>query len=451
MIRCLAIATPELGDRSYLLHDGDAAAVIDPQRDIDRIIATTADLGLRITCVAETHIHNDYVSGGRALAELLDVPYLVAAGEDVDFRRVAVRDGDEIAVGRSFRLRVMDTPGHTLHHVAYVALDAGRPVMVCSGGSLLYGTTGRTDLMGSPWTAPLTRAQFRSAQRLAGLGDQVELWPTHGFGSFCAAGPGGGTTPDSTASSTIGEQRSINIALRVADEEAFVPTLLAGLAAYPSYYAHTGDRNRKGAPRLQLEPLPELSGAAVRDLILEGGWAVDLRPRQSFATAHLAGSVNIEHATMFSTYLGWVMPWGTPLALLADDAATIAAAQRDLARIGIDELAGQAIGPTRLGSRGLRVERYPVAERSELLAARQVPGTLVLDVRRPDEWEQDHIDGAWHIALPELLGRVGDLPAGVVWVYCAAGYRAAIAASLLARAGRRVVLVDGAVATARAA
>jgi glyoxylase-like metal-dependent hydrolase (beta-lactamase superfamily II)/rhodanese-related sulfurtransferase len=446
MIRSITIATPELGDHTSLIHDGEVAAVIDPQRDVERVLVAAAEAGVRIACVAETHVHNDYVSGGRALADSLGVPYLVAAGETVSFSRQAVHDGDLVMVGRDFGLRVMATPGHTHHHVSYIAEEFGRPVKVATGGSLLFETTGRTDLSGAGHTHDLARAQYHSAHRLATLPDDVELLPTHGFGSFCAPRPA--SAGDIPAHSTIGEQRHANLAFVVPDEETFVRELLAALIDYPSYYHHMADINRQG-PAL---PSPEevsslaLDGPGLRRALDEGAWVVDLRDRIAFAAGHLAGTVNIGHAASFSTWLGWLVPWGAPLVLAAEYPEILDAARRDLSRIGIDQLTGHYLGPLPHVHEGPQVRHYPVAHRADLLVARHVPGTVVLDVRRSDEWDAWHLDGAIHIPLPELVERIPELPAGTVWVHCAAGYRAAIASSLLERAGRATVLVDGSVA-----
>jgi hydroxyacylglutathione hydrolase len=450
MVERVVIVTPELGDHTTLIHDGEAAAVIDPQRDIDRVLRAAADAGVRIACVAETHVHNDYVSGGRALAEALGVPYLVAAGETVSFARHPVRDGDVVPVGRSLALRVVATPGHTPHHVSYVAEDQGRAVMVATGGSLLFDTTGRTDLSGDQHTHELTHAQYHSARRLGALPDDVEILPTHGFGSFCAPRPvGAGAAPEH---STVGEQRSTNLAFVSGDAETFARDLLGALVAYPHYYAHMAEINRRGPdlPDLQAGSRP-LDGTGLRRAIAAGSWVVDLRDRLAFAAGHLEGTVNIGHGATFSTWLGWVVPWGAPLVLAAEHPAVLADARRDLARIGIDELAGHHAGPLPHVPGGPAVRRYPVAHRDDLLVARHVPGTVVLDVRREDEWVAGHVEGAWHIPLPDLVERIPELPAGTVWVHCAAGYRASIASSLLERAGRATVLVDGSVAPAHAA
>ena len=225
MIEVLPIETPTLGDRSYLAHDGNSAVVIDPQRDIDRVTGLAARLGVRITHVAETHVHNDYVTGGLALAQAAGASYLVNAADPVRFRRTPVRDGESLEIGRAMRLRVLATPGHTFTHLSYV-LEAGDTVTgVFTGGSLLYGSTGRPDLLGPGNTVSLARAQYASAHRLARkLPDSTEIYPTHGFGSFCAA------TQAAASSSTIGREKQLNPAL-TGDEQTYVEALLAGLDA----------------------------------------------------------------------------------------------------------------------------------------------------------------------------------------------------------------------------
>ena len=250
MHEVVTIETTGLGDRSYLVHDGEHAAVIDPQRDIDRVLAAAESSAVRITHVLETHIHNDYVTGGLALAGAAGADYVVAAAEEVSFDRVPAGDGDRFRSGR-LTLTAMATPGHTPGHLSYVLHDAGStPVAVFTGGSMLFGAVGRTDLISPDQTRALTRAQYCSVRRLAGeLSDPVAVYPTHGFGSFCSA------TPTSGSSSTIGAEKTSNIAL-TSDEESFVTTLIAGLVAYPRYYAEMGKANRRGpaAPDLAFPP-----------------------------------------------------------------------------------------------------------------------------------------------------------------------------------------------------
>ena len=442
----LPIETPALGDRSYLVHDGEAALVIDPQRDTDRVIALAADAGVRITHVAETHVHNDYVTGGFALARAAGASYLVNADDPVAFDRTPVSDGDAVEIG-GMRVRVLATPGHTYTHLAYVVEAGGDVAGVFTGGSVLYGSTGRTDLLGPGATPALSRAQWASAHRLAReLPDTAPIFPTHGFGSFCSA------TQSAATSSTIGQEKLANPVLTL-DERAYVESLLAGLDAWPAYYAHMAPANLAGPAGPDLSPPRPADAAELRRRIEAGEWVVDLRDRIAFAAGHVPGTFSIPLDQRFATYLGWLIPWGTPLTLLGDSPEQIAWAQRELARIGIDRLAAAATGrpETWAGERGVASMR--LAKFGDLAAAMDAGEgrPVVLDVRRRLEWVESHIAGAVHIPLHELPGKIAELPPGDVWVHCESGYRSTVAASMLAARGRRVVGIDDDFASAAAA
>ncbi|MGH3394478.1 MAG: MBL fold metallo-hydrolase, partial [Streptosporangiaceae bacterium] len=372
MHEVVTIETTGLGDRSYLAHDGSAAVVVDPQRDIDRVRAAADAAGVTISHVLETHIHNDYVTGGLALARAAGAAYVVAGIEEVGFDRMAVADGDEIAAG-DLGVRVVATPGHTPGHLSYVLSDASDgPVAVFTGGSMLFGAVGRTDLISPADTEPLTRAQYRSVRRLAAeLPDQVAVYPTHGFGSFCSA------TPTTGGASTIGAQRRSNLAL-TSDEDEFVKGLLAGLTAYPRYYAHMGAANRSGAAAPDLTAPRRADAAELRRRIDAGEWVVDLRQRRAFAAGHISGTISVELGDPFATYLGWTMPWGQPLTLIGDSQDQVADACRQLVRIGVDQLAAAAAGPTGELADG-RLGRYEVRDFPALADGWPRPGRVVLD------------------------------------------------------------------------
>nr|MBA2445724.1 MBL fold metallo-hydrolase [Nocardioidaceae bacterium] len=231
-ITIVPIDTPTLGDRTYLVHDRDVAFVVDPQRDIDRVLSVLDDAGVSLTHVFETHIHNDYVTGGLALARRTGSAYLVNVDDEVSFDRTPVRDGETLDVGR-MRVTAVSTPGHTFTHLSYIlADDTGEQIGVFTGGSLLYGSTGRPDLLGEEHTDALVRHQHASANKLAQiLPDEAGVFPTHGFGSFCSS-----TQSDATES-TIGQEKQSNTVLTQAEED-FIRELLDGLGAYPAYYAH---------------------------------------------------------------------------------------------------------------------------------------------------------------------------------------------------------------------
>jgi glyoxylase-like metal-dependent hydrolase (beta-lactamase superfamily II)/rhodanese-related sulfurtransferase len=431
-MRVSIIETSGLGDRSYIVSGDGVAVVIDPQRDIDRVLAAVGDA--RITHVLETHVHNDYVTGGLELSRTVDAEYVVPDGEDLGYSARRVVDGDTIESG-SIVLRAIHTPGHTPHHVSYELRDeSGDVVGVFTGGSLLFGSTGRTDLVDEAETEALTRAQYSSVRRLAEeLPDGAAVYPTHGFGSFCSA-----SSVDEDAS-TIGQQRQRNPAL-TKDEQAFVDELLTELSAYPAYYAHMGVINSEGPAAVDLS-LPEpVEADDLRRRLESGEWVVDLRHRVAFAAGHLNGSFGFELSGSFVTYLGWLHPWGTPLTLIGEDEDQIADARRELARIGVDDIAGSA--DIQHVENAVAVRSYRVADFVALAKAIGSGEMTVLDVRQPDEFTESHVQGAVNIPLHELIDRVNVLPVGEVWVHCASGYRASIAASILDRHGRDVVLID---------
>nr|WP_024127247.1 MBL fold metallo-hydrolase [Streptomyces sp. F8]AHE39983.1 Metallo-beta-lactamase superfamily protein [Streptomyces sp. F8] len=427
-----------LGNRSYLAGGPSAAVVIDPPRDIDQVIAAAARRGARIAFVAETHLHNDYVSGGLELARVTGARYLVPAGASVSFDRTPVADGDTVTVDEGLTLRAIATPGHTPHHTSYALTEGGRGVAAFTGGSLLIGTVGRPDLVEPRLTEQLARAQHASAHRLADeLDDEVPVLPTHGFGSFCSSSQAEG---DAT---TIGKERETNDALTL-DVDTFVARMLAGLEDVPAYYAHMGPANAAGPAPVDLTPPRRADAGEIASRLAAGEWVVDLRSRLAFAEGHVAGSFNFEGEGKLATYLAWLIPWGKPVTLLADTPEQIADAQRELARVGIDRPAASATGdPADWVRKGEQLASFPRARFADLAdVRRRGDEVVVLDVRRDSERAGGYIDGSLHIPIHELHGRIGEVPPGTVWVHCAGGMRAAIAASLLDAAGRDVVAVD---------
>ncbi|MEY9845569.1 DUF1416 domain-containing protein [Streptacidiphilus sp. MAP5-3] len=437
-LEVVQIATLSLGNRSYLISDGSTAVAVDPERDLERITTVLDGRGLRLGAVLETHLHNDYVTGGLELARECEADYLVPAGPRLGFDAVRVADGEDCAFGE-LDIRVIATPGHTDHHVAYAfAPRGGAPRVVCTGGSLLYGTTGRTDLMGAELAEPLAHRQYRSVLRLAEmLPDDTEVLPTHGFGSFCAASPA-----SAVDRSTIGRERSANAVFRQPEPE-FVTQALAGLEPPPAYYPRMAPTNAAGpAPTAGL-PLPPSAGLPeLAEWIASGAWVVDVRPRADFAHTHLRGTLNFDVRGALATYLGWLLPADTALVLLAEDEEQLAAARRELLRIGIDRPAAVAVGSPATWAGPRRLTFYPRVDFTALAAARADRPVQVLDVRGDREWHSGHLPDARHVHLPELPDAIADLPEAEYWIHCRSGFRAAIGASLLAAAGRDVVLID---------
>ncbi|XVQ07593.1 MBL fold metallo-hydrolase [Spirillospora sp. CA-255316] len=434
------LETEGLGNHSHLAGGSTSAVVVDPPRDVDRVIAAAVRRGVRIVAVAETHIHNDYLTGGLELARLTGARYLVPAGASVAYERVPVADGDREPVDEGLALRAVATPGHTPHHLSYVLEDDGRAVAAFTGGSLLIGGVGRPDLVEPRLTGRLARSQHASARRLAAeLDDDVAVMPTHGFGSFCSSSQNGG----GGGHSTIGAEKESNPAL-TRDVETFVAELLADLDDVPAYYAHMSPANAAGPPPLDLTPPARADAAEIARRLAAGEWVVDLRSRVAFAEGHVAGSFNVEGSGQLAIYLAWTIPWGKPVTLLAHSADEIAVAQRELARVGIDRPAAAAVGsPADWVVRDEAPRSFRRADFADLAAARERgDDVVILDVRRASERREDRIEGSVHIPIHEVHQRLHEVPGGTVWVHCATGMRAAIAASMLDAAGQDVVAVD---------
>ncbi len=435
------IITPGLGDNSYLLSSGDEAAAIDPQRDVGTLLERARERGARIRYVVETHVHNDYVSGAAELraatgAEILGPAH---AGYAFPFRPLA--DGDEIAVGDAV-LAAVEAPGHTFEHTAYAVREAGEaaPSALFSGGSLIVGSAGRTDLFGPERTEELTRLQFGTMRRLAELADDVALLPTHGAGSFCATSP-----PGELRTSTIGAERLGNPALAAVDEARFSAEQLSGLSRFPAYYAHMAPINRAGPAVFGDVPIPSARSAADVAAMLEAGaWLVDARDGASFAAAHVPGSLNIPLEESFASYVGWLVPFGAPLTLLVPDDEALVEASTQLFRIGYEGMQGHLDGGVDAWrDRGGEVASYPTVSVADLVREiERGEAAGVVDVRQPSEWDAGHLEHSRHVFVADVQDGLDTFDrAAPSTLVCASGYRAAMAASLLDRGGVPVRLV----------
>ena len=430
----ISLDTPTLGDRGYIAHDGKIALVVDPQRDIDRVEQVLSENNLTLGAVVETHMHNDYVSGGLVLSQNYQATYITSAEDQVAFKRTAAHDLEEFAIG-SFGIQALHTPGHTFTHLSYVLHDeSGKAIGIFTGGSLLHGSTGRPDLLGDSFAAELARLQHGSAHRVTELLEEsTPIYPTHGFGSFCAA------TSTSGNSSTVKDEKLGNPALLLPVEQ-FVTQTLAGLDDFPAYYKHMGPRNHAGAAPIDLSELSRLSTDELLKTIASDAWVVDLRDKEQWAKGHLAGTVNFGVSGSFATYLGWLFPYEKELVLISDQAEQIALAQRELVRIGIDRPKASFLGDVKtIGG----IVPTPLVQFKDVPAILSDSSIRVLDVRRNSEREASHIANSTHIPLHELAERMSELPTDkTFWVHCAGAYRASIAASIIQNAGLSVVLIN---------
>jgi glyoxylase-like metal-dependent hydrolase (beta-lactamase superfamily II)/rhodanese-related sulfurtransferase len=436
----IVLEVPDVGNRSYVVHDGNVGIAIDPPTDSERVVAEADRHGVTISHVLETHIHNDYVSGGLTLARRCGAVYGVAAGEPVAFGpyRRGLRHGDTVLSG-SVRVTVRHTPGHTPHHLSYIASTGHGADAWFSGGSLLYDTTGRTDLYDPDATDVLARAQWRALnEEVKQLPPETLLYPTHGFGSFCAAG----AAVEGTGPVTLGEQLHRNLVL-TRDENTFVSEVRQNRGPFPRYYAHMGPLNRQVSTR----HFPALLRRCERHDDGDGSAAtvIDLRERRRFAASHWPGSVNVEAGDSLAAFIGWTIPWGSPITLVSDDWATVEHAAGALARIGVEEVHGALYVPSR------ESVDYRVATFADLKAALSHRASLVvLDARELAESALGVVECAIPLPFHCVDAGIDVLDAEAeIWVHCARGYRAAIAASLLHRRGLHPVLVDDTFTRAR--
>ncbi len=430
-----------LGHLSALVADDDAgvAAVVDPRRDVDIYLEAARSRDLRIVGVVETHLHNDYVSGGRELAALTGATHVIGAGAELRYEHRGLADGATLEVGR-LRFTALDTPGHTPEHVVYALADttrANEPMALFSGGSLLVGAVGRTDLLGEANAVPFAHQMYRSLHEvILPMQDFVAVHPTHGAGSLCSTGIA------STPLTTIGFERRYNALLRPMEIDEFARALLAGQPAIPRYFARMRPTNQAG-PRLLGADVPQpppLSPEALEAAVAGGALVVDARRGATHVAGHIPGSLSIPFDDSFGTWLGWVVDLDRPIVLVLEHDEDLDVLTRQALRIGHDEITGHLEGGfERWAASGRPVEasgRRSLEDLAAAMAGDPDEAPLLIDVRQASEYEIGHVPGAWHINGGSLPDRLAELPRDrPIATICAAGFRASIAASLLRSAG----------------
>lgn len=422
-----------LGNSTYLLDIGDGrAVVVDPERDLRRARAEAQRRGLRITWAVETHLHADFISGVRELAAVEGASVLAPEIGPRGFEVTGLSDGNTVPIG-SLALQALHTPGHSPEHLSYLLLDGARIAGVFTGGSLMVGTAGRTDLVSPDQTVPLARAQYHSLQRLMELPDETPVWPTHGAGSFCSSATGGQRV------STIGQERATNPLLQVADEDAFVDALLGSLGTFPGYFLRLGAINRQGPAVLgDTPPLVSLSVERVQELIDTGAQVVDVREAADFAAGHVPGALSITLRPVFSTWLGWLADPDRPVIIVRGPGQDPEDIVWGAANVGFDALAGELAGGMPAWAQAGRQATAAQIDAGQLTDESAV---AVLDVRQSSEFVRGHVPGARNVELGALAGRLAEVTGGPLVVMCGHGERAMGAASILERAGHTDVRV----------
>jgi hydroxyacylglutathione hydrolase len=428
-----------LGHLSTLVADESrgVAAVVDPRRDVDVYLDAAREAELRITHVFETHLHNDYVSGGRELAALTGATHVIGAGAELRHEHRPARDGDAFEVG-AIGFRTLDTPGHTPEHVTYAVSDSSRaeePFLLLTGGSLLVGAVGRTDLLGAENARPFAAAMYRSLHDvILRQEDSVMVYPTHGAGSLCSTGI------SATSWSTVGFERRNDPLLSIDDVDAFARALLAGQPTIPRYFARMRPINQAG-PRLLGGAVPTIEPLAGEDLdraIDSGALLVDARSSEAHASQRIPGSLSVPAGSSFGTWLGWVVDPDRSIVLLVDAPDVLDDIARQALRIGFESIVGYVEGGIRAWRASGRTVQAGSIVDVDRLAADLSGGDppLVIDVRQASEFEAGHVPGSRHIGAGELPAVLDELPRDrPIATICASGYRSSVAASMLRAAG----------------
>jgi hydroxyacylglutathione hydrolase len=435
-----------LSHASYMIGSEGVAAVVDPQRDVGIYLEEARKHGLSIQHLIETHLHADFVSGHGELAAATGATIYLGANAGARFPHVPLKDGDEILFGK-VKLKVLETPGHTVESISLVVTDLERspePFAVFTGDTLFIGDVGRPDL--APGFSPqeLAGMLFDSLHgKLLKLSDNVEVYPAHGAGSLC------GRQMSSERSSTIGKQRVSNYALRTSSKEEFVRLLTAELPERPGYFSQDVEINRAGAaPLAELPPIPALRPRQLIAKQAGGAIVLDTRPAEHYCRAHIPGSINIGLSGQFATWAGSILGLNTDLVIVSEEKQQVDESRLRLARVGIERVIGYLEGGLAAWSEeGLAAAQVPQISVDELhrMLGEDAGSLQVIDVRRPAEWQEGHVGGAILKPLHKLASTLTDIdPAKPTAVYCKGGYRSAISAGLLERAGfRQVINVTG--------
>lgn len=431
-----------LGNSAYLIgsHDTKKAILIDPLRDVDRYLYAASERGLTLTHVLDTHLHADFISGNREIANQTGAKIGASAEANIGFAHNPLTEASIIDLG-AFQIHVINTPGHTPEHIAFLLTDSngGTPRALFSGGALIVGGAARTDLISPEMTLPLARHLYHTIHnKLLKLPDEVDVFPTHGAGSFCVA------PASSERITTIGRERKTNPLTQAQDEDEFIQRAISGLPLYPTYYQYMRNINQQGARILGGIPVLKPISPQEAKLLQDSGVVIlDIRNQKAFSEGHIPNSFNIRVDAPLIVWAGWVIPFESSIILLGETASQREDALRQLIRIGYDKVFGYIEGGIDAWAGEYPVETVQSMTVTDLAERRSAVN--LLDVRSLAEWESGHIEGAAHfeggrIAWEELTVGL-DKP---IAVQCASGNRSMIAISVLKRKGiHNLIQVEG--------
>jgi hydroxyacylglutathione hydrolase len=430
-----------LAHASYIVASEGAAAVIDPQRDVDLYLDFARENNLRIEHIIETHLHADFVSGHHELAERTGARIYLGEDAHATFSHTPIQDGDTFQFGNA-RFNFLHTPGHTIEGVCAVLTDLAQPSQpraVFTGDTLFVGDVGRPDLSGDHTPQELAAMLYQSLHsKLLKLPDDTEIFPAHGAGSLC------GRQMGSERSSTIGKQRRTNYALLARTQDEFIHLLTDSLPPRPEYFGRDVELNRQGATSLEQLPAPKpLTAPEVLRLQSEGAIVLDTRPAMEFALAHVPGSLHIALSGQYASWAARILGLDKRIILVGEDADQLRESQLRLARVGIEHADAYLDGGiTGWLKGGYKLDYIPQVSVQELadLQEQEKDHLAILDVREPGEVETGAFEDSIRIPLGQLADRTSELdPTKLFVVHCKGGYRSSIATSVLRRAGLREI------------
>ncbi len=431
-----------LGNSAYLIgsHDTKKGILIDPLRDVDRYLQAAFERGIQLTHVLDTHLHADFVSGNREIAHQTGALIGASAEAKVGFDHQPLTEESIIDLG-AFQIHVVATPGHTPEHISFLIVepDSKTPSAVFSGGALIVGGAARTDLLTPELTQPLTRQLYHTIHdKLLKLPDEVDVFPTHGAGSYCVA------PASKERTTTIGRERMDNALAQPQSEEEFVKRALANLSSYPTYYKYMRAINQRGARILGGIPvLTPLSASEVKAMMEDGVVVLDVRHGNAFGAGHIPNSYGIRVDAPLTTWAGWLIPFGSRIVLVGESTDQIVAATRQLIRIGYDDLVGTLEGGIEAWAQEYPVETMKSMDTKEL--RERLDEVMLIDVRQRSEWDEGHIPGAIHFeggrVAWEELPFPHDKP---LVIQCSSGNRSMSVSSVLRRRGyHNVIQIEG--------
>lgn len=435
--------TPGLAQVAYVIADEETSevALIDPRRDVDEYVRWAEARGMTFVAIIETHVHADFVSGGKELVRATGAPIYAPREGDVAYDYVAVDDGDIISVGKA-RLKALWTPGHTPEHMAFLLLpdpNSDVPVALYSGDVLFVGDVGRPDLLGQEATGKLSHQLYETVtERLKPLPDNVVVYPGHTAGSSC--GKNIGDSP----STTIGAEKIGNYAFQHDERDAFISAVMDDMPDPPAYYPEMKKVNKAGAVLMDELSAPRpLSGEDLREAMSGGAMVIDTRTFTDFGAGHIPGAIFTGYGPNFHTWMGWIAPYDRDLILVGGDDALTDDILTALRQIGLDRVVGYLQGGMSAWDGETRtLPQVDVRSLKEYRGDYQV-----LDVRSPGEWQSGHIEDAHHVPANKIVR--GETPEQAssekpIAVICGSGYRSSVVSSmLLARGMTNIVNVPG--------